>query len=80
MEGGKVIMGLKTIVNQQTFDFVIRKNASFTLSSLWLSYMDVKFGVVVSLENTRERYNKSKIILSLIISKLRAIHRILSSS
>jgi hypothetical protein len=29
--GGKIIMGLKTIVNQWTFRFGIRKNASLTL-------------------------------------------------
>jgi hypothetical protein len=55
MEGGKLIMGLKTIVNQQTFGYGIRKNSSLRLSSLLLFYMDVKFGDVVSLENHGER-------------------------
>jgi hypothetical protein len=35
MEGGKLIIGLKTIVNYLTFDFGIKKS-SFTLSSLTL--------------------------------------------
>jgi hypothetical protein len=55
MEGGNIIMGLKTIVNQWTFGFGIRKHVSFTLSSLYFSYMDVNFGDVVSLENLGER-------------------------
>jgi hypothetical protein len=51
MEGGKLIMDLKTIVNQWTFDFGIRRNSSLRLLSLMLSYMVVKFGVATSLEN-----------------------------
>jgi hypothetical protein len=42
--------------------------------------MDVKIGDAVSLENSREKESIYKIILSLIISKLKAIHPILSSS
>ena len=55
MEGGKLIMGSKTIVNQQNFGFGIKKNSSFTLSSLHLPYMDVNFWVAVYLENPGER-------------------------
>jgi hypothetical protein len=56
MEGGKLIMGSKTIVNQHTFGFgIIKKNSSLIVSSLQLSYMDVKFGVEVYLENLGER-------------------------
>jgi hypothetical protein len=47
MEGGQLIMGSKTIVNQHNFGFEIKNKSSFTLSSLQLSYMDVKFGVAV---------------------------------
>jgi hypothetical protein len=63
MEGGKIIKGLKTIINQCTFGFGIRKKVSFTLSSLWLCYNDVKIGVTVSLKNPRERSNKFKRIM-----------------
>jgi hypothetical protein len=49
MKGGKVIMGLKTIVNQHTFGYGIRKNSSMRISTLLLFYMDVKFGDVISL-------------------------------
>jgi hypothetical protein len=55
MDGGKLIMGLNTIVNRQTFGFGITKNDSVTLLLLQLSYMDVNFGVAVSLENPEER-------------------------
>jgi hypothetical protein len=48
-------MGLKTSVSYQTFGYWIRKNSFFILSSLLLSYMDVKFGDAVSLENPGER-------------------------
>jgi hypothetical protein len=50
MEGGKLIMGLKTIVNQRTFAYVIRRNSSLRLSSLLLFYMVMKFGATTSLE------------------------------
>jgi hypothetical protein len=55
MEGGKLIMGLKTIVNQWIFGYGIRKNSSLRLSLLLLFYMDVKFGDAVSLESHGER-------------------------
>jgi hypothetical protein len=55
MEGGNLIMDLKTIVNQWTFGFGIRRNSSLRLSSLMLSYMVVKFGAATSLENHGER-------------------------
>jgi len=55
MEGGKLIMHLKTIVNQQTFSYVIRRNSSLRLSSLLRLYMVVKFEVATSLENCGER-------------------------
>jgi len=55
MEGENIIMGLKTIVNQWTFGFGIKKNSYFILSSLWSSYMYVNFGVAISLENPGER-------------------------
>jgi hypothetical protein len=60
MEGGKLIMGSKIIVNQQNFGFGMKRKSSFTLSSLQLSYMDVKFGVAVYLDNLGERYSISK--------------------
>jgi hypothetical protein len=41
--------------------------------------MDLKFGDAVSLENPEEKWSRFKRILSLIISKLKAIHPILSS-
>ena len=54
MEGGKLIMDLKTIVNQLTFFFKIRRNSSLRLSLLLLSYMDVKFKAKTSFENHGE--------------------------
>jgi hypothetical protein len=55
MEGGNLIMGLKTIVNYWTFGYGIRKNSSLRLSLLMLFYMDVKFGDALYLENHGER-------------------------
>jgi len=55
MEGGKLVMGLKTIVNQWTFGYGIRKNSSLRFLSLLSFYMDVKFEDAVSLENIGER-------------------------
>jgi hypothetical protein len=54
MEGEKIIMDLKIVVNQRTFGYGIKGNSSLRLSSLLLSYMVVKFGVVASLENRGE--------------------------
>jgi hypothetical protein len=51
MEGEKLIMGLKKIVNQWTFGYEIRKKAYFRLSSLLLYYVVVKFGATTFLEN-----------------------------
>ena len=55
MDGGKLNMGLKTIVKQLIFGYGIRKNSSLRLLLLLLFYMDVKFGDVESLENHGER-------------------------
>jgi hypothetical protein len=55
MEGGNIIMGLKTIVNQQTFGYGMRKKYSFRLSLLMLFYMDTMFWDVIYLDNCRER-------------------------
>jgi hypothetical protein len=52
---GKLIMGLKTIVNQLIFGVGIRRNSSLRLLLHLLFFMDVKYGVVVSLVNHRER-------------------------
>jgi hypothetical protein len=52
---GKLIMGLKTIVNQPIFGIGIRRNSSLRLLLHLLFFMDVKFGAVVSLVNPRER-------------------------
>jgi hypothetical protein len=61
---GKLIMGLKTIVNQLIFGVGIRRNSSLRLLLHLLFFMDVKYGVVVSLvnlekdrANTKEFYN-----------------------
>ena len=54
MEGAKLIINLKIIVNQHTFGFGIRINSYLRLSSLLLFYMDVKFGVATSLDDYRE--------------------------
>jgi len=59
MEDGKIIMGLKTIVNQPIFGYGIRKNSSLRLLLILLFYMDAKFGDTVSLENRGERSRKS---------------------
>jgi hypothetical protein len=48
-------MGLKTIVNQLNFGVEIRRNSSLRLLLHLLFFMDVKYGVVVSLVNPRER-------------------------
>jgi hypothetical protein len=52
---GKLIMGLKTIVNQLIFGVGIRLNSSLRLLLHLLFFMDVNSGVVVSLVNPRER-------------------------
>jgi hypothetical protein len=52
---GKLIMGLKTIVNQLIFGVGIRRNSSLRLLLHLLFFMDVKPRVVVSLMNPRER-------------------------
>jgi hypothetical protein len=52
---GKLIMGLKTIVNQLNFGVGIRRNSSLRLLLHLLFFMDVKYGAVVSLVNPRER-------------------------
>jgi hypothetical protein len=51
----KLIMGLKTIVIQLIFGFGIRRNSSLRLLLHLLFFMDVKYGVVVSLVNLGER-------------------------
>ena len=55
MEGGKLIMGLKTIVNQLNFVVGIRSNSSLRLFLHLLFLMDVKSGAIVSLVNFGER-------------------------
>jgi hypothetical protein len=52
---GKLIMGLKTFVNQPFFGFGIRRNSSLRLSLHMLVFMDVKSRIVVSLVNLGER-------------------------
>jgi hypothetical protein len=52
---GKLIMGLKTIVNQLNFGVGIRRNSSLRLLLHLLFFMDVKSGAVVSLVNLGER-------------------------
>jgi hypothetical protein len=51
----KLIMGLKTIVNELLFGFGIRRNFSLRLLLHPLFLMGVKSGAVVSVMNTRER-------------------------
>jgi hypothetical protein len=55
LRDGKLILGLKTIVNQLNFGVGIRRNSSLRLLLHMLFFMDVKYGVVVSLVNPRER-------------------------
>jgi hypothetical protein len=50
----KLIMGLKTIVNQLIFGFGIRINSSLRLLLHLVFFMDVKPGAVVSLVNPGE--------------------------
>jgi hypothetical protein len=52
---GKLIMGLKTIVNQLNFGVGIRRNSSLRLLLHLPFFMDVKYGAVVSRVNPRER-------------------------
>jgi len=52
--GGKLIMGLKKIVNQSSFRVGIRRNSSLRLLLHMLFFMDVKYGAVVSLVNPGE--------------------------
>ena len=54
MEGGKLIMNLKAIINQNTSSFQMGRNSSLRLSSLLLSYMVEKFGATSSLNNHEE--------------------------
>jgi hypothetical protein len=53
--GWKAYYGIQN--NCKSMDLWIwdKKNSSFTPSSLWLSYMDVKLGVTIYLENLGER-------------------------
>jgi hypothetical protein len=48
-------MDLKISVNQRNFGYGIRRIFSLRLSPLLLSYMVLKFGVVLSLKNHGER-------------------------
>ena len=59
LEGGEFILVLKTIVNQQSLWHGIKRSFLLKFSSLPLSCAVVKFGVATSLENPRERWNKS---------------------
>jgi hypothetical protein len=52
---GKLIIGLKTIVNQMNFGVGMRRNSYLRLLLHLLFFMDVKYGVVVSLVNRGER-------------------------
>jgi hypothetical protein len=52
---GKFIMGLKTIVHQMNYGVGIRRNSYLRLLLHLLFFMDVKYGVVVSLVNPGER-------------------------
>jgi hypothetical protein len=52
---GKLIIGLKKIVNQLNFGVGIRRNSSLRLLLHLLFFMDVKSRVVVSLVNPGER-------------------------
>jgi hypothetical protein len=52
---GKLIMDLKTIVNQLIFGVWIRRNSSLRLLLHLLFFMDVNYGVVVSLVNPGKR-------------------------
>jgi hypothetical protein len=52
---GKLIMGLKTIVNKLMFGVGIRRNSLLRLLLQQLFFMDVMSGVVVSVVNPRER-------------------------
>jgi hypothetical protein len=52
---GKLIMGLKTIVNELIFGVGIRRNSSLRLFLHMLFFMDVNYGVVLSLVNPGER-------------------------
>jgi hypothetical protein len=51
---GKLIMGLKTIVNQSIFGFGTRRNSSLRLYLHLLFFMDLKTEATVSLVNPRE--------------------------
>jgi len=51
MKGRNLIMDLKTIISQGTFDYEIRIKSSLRLLSLILSYMVVKSRVATSLDN-----------------------------
>jgi hypothetical protein len=53
--GWKAYYGLENNCKSMDLWLWDKKKSSFTLLSLWLSYMDVKFGVAISLENPRER-------------------------
>jgi hypothetical protein len=52
---GKLIMGLKTIVNQSIFGYGIRRNSSLRFFLRLLFYMDANSGDAVSLMNLGER-------------------------
>jgi hypothetical protein len=55
MPGGMHVIDLKTIVNQWTLGFGIRRNSSLRFFSLMLSYTVVNFGAATYLENRGER-------------------------
>jgi hypothetical protein len=52
---GKLIMGLKTIVNQPIFGVGIRRISSLRLLLHMFFFMDVKSRAIISLVNPRER-------------------------
>jgi hypothetical protein len=51
MEGGKLIIILKTIVNMSIFRYGKIKNSSLKLLLLMLFYMNLKFGDAIYLES-----------------------------
>jgi hypothetical protein len=60
LEDEKIIMVLKTIVNQLIFGVGIRRNSCLRLLLHLIFFMDLKSGAIVSLVNLGERYSKYK--------------------
>ena len=67
MEIGNPILVCISIVNKQNFGHGKKRNTSFSPSSFLLSYMDVKFGVVASLERLSKSLKQQRSLSQILL-------------